>query len=265
MCAWVLADSIFFSVVEQSLIAFDGSKTVPLSIREVLLLDALLKNETDKRRLIEIVWPNTIVSDSSYHKLLFELRANLNLMGLPPTIIKTIPRRGCAINVAAVLVDESEIKKLKFPIYAQNVENSFVENEAEHDTVCSSEHVNRDLVTVVKPENSLYMSKKYNGKIFEVFFKQKYTVFFSVASIIFSLILFFVIVTLGEMPKYKAVEKTNKNVRFYSLNKSAVAWSDNVIDKSFSIGFYYADSYESVYFLCDKDYSKCENHVFLLH
>lgn len=71
---------------------------VKLRHLEKLLLQALLSKITDKREIIQYIWPKTVVSDGSYHKLVFDLRKQLNLAGIDPTLIKTIPRRGLAYS-----------------------------------------------------------------------------------------------------------------------------------------------------------------------
>ena len=88
---------ITFCTLNDFLQPRDGS---PIKLRhlEKLLLQALLNHVSDKREIIQYVWPKTVVSDGSYHKLVFDLRKQLDLVGLDPSTIKTIPRRGLAYN-----------------------------------------------------------------------------------------------------------------------------------------------------------------------
>lgn len=269
MGAWVLANSIFFSVVEQSLISLDGSKAVPLSIREVLLLDALLKNETDKRRLMSIVWPNTVVSDSSYHKLLFELRANLQLMGLPPTIIKTIPRRGCVINIVAASVDEAELKNL---MYSDDLMMSADISGKKTDVVCFPLEVEAEGANLSKTgslhSEGLNVDSPRNSNLLyfnDFIYKRKNIALVSVISVVLSFFVYSITVSHGDISKYRFISVSNEGRHLFALNKAAAVWDSNILNNFFEIGFHYLDSTGSVYYLCDKDFNKCENYSFSLH
>lgn len=267
MSAWVLADHIFFSVTDQSLIALDGSRIVHLSIREVLLLDALLRNETDKRRLIDIVWPNTIVSDSSYHKLLFELRANLQLMGLPSTVIKTIPRRGCAINISAVATDEVELNVLMSPSETR-AESDIYEKIAETNNYSLlPEEI--ALLTSVTPESIREIEKCHSfdnvwSRYSNIFVREKFIAFSCAISLSLSTIIFYMMTVFSEISIYK-VNVVEKDKKIFALNKEAFLWDEDFFNKKFSVGFHYVYGNESLYFLCKKELGKCENHMFFLH
>ncbi|WP_141111401.1 winged helix-turn-helix domain-containing protein [Chromobacterium haemolyticum] len=65
---------------------------------ESLLFNCLLNGINEKREIIDHVWPNTIVTEGSYHKLIFELRKQLTEVGISQNQIKTIPRRGCTLT-----------------------------------------------------------------------------------------------------------------------------------------------------------------------
>ncbi|WP_440974375.1 winged helix-turn-helix domain-containing protein [Pseudomonas koreensis] len=86
-------DQVIFNTTQDRLQPRMG-EPVKLRYLEKLLLQALLSNVNDKREIIQYVWPKTIVSDGSYHKLVFDLRKQLSLSGLDSALIKTIPRRG---------------------------------------------------------------------------------------------------------------------------------------------------------------------------
>ncbi|BEV71090.1 MULTISPECIES: hypothetical protein [unclassified Paludibacterium] len=85
---------VIFDAREDCLIFADGRQH-RLSHPEGLLLRCLLTAQHDKRQIIETVWPGSVVTDSSYHKLIHDLRKQFSQQGLAPENIKTIPRRGC--------------------------------------------------------------------------------------------------------------------------------------------------------------------------
>ncbi|MGR2661721.1 winged helix-turn-helix domain-containing protein [Chromobacterium haemolyticum] len=99
-----IEDKVVFDPDEGSLLPWDQDKII-LKYNEALLLKLLLSGLFEKNELIENVWGKTIVTDSSYHKLVFDLRAQLEKSGLDPKIIKTIPRRGCQFVGAFVLLE----------------------------------------------------------------------------------------------------------------------------------------------------------------
>ncbi|WP_146042057.1 winged helix-turn-helix domain-containing protein [Chromobacterium sinusclupearum] len=69
--------------------------TYSLKKTEALLLECLLNKIEGKRQIMDTVWPSVIVTDNSYHRLIFDLRRQFSLIGLDQHNIKTIPRRGC--------------------------------------------------------------------------------------------------------------------------------------------------------------------------
>lgn len=90
----IIEDSIIFDTEDGTLSA-DGHPPVSLKHNESLLLQFLINGITEKNDLIARIWDKTAVTDSSYHKLIFELRNQLEKAGADPKIIRTIPRRGC--------------------------------------------------------------------------------------------------------------------------------------------------------------------------
>ncbi|MEN3033140.1 hypothetical protein [Chromobacterium amazonense] len=91
---WIIEHHILYDYTEGVLEAPDGRK-VDLKYNENVLLSKLVSGFFDKHVLMEAVWGKLIVTDSSYHKLIFELRAQFERIGLDPKLIKTVPRRGC--------------------------------------------------------------------------------------------------------------------------------------------------------------------------
>ncbi len=102
-----IEDKVVFDPDEGSLLPGDQDKII-LKYNEALLLKLLLSGLFEKNELIENVWGKTIVTDSSYHKLVFDLRAQLEKSGLDPKIIKTIPRRGCQFVGAFATLEPRE-------------------------------------------------------------------------------------------------------------------------------------------------------------
>lgn len=91
---WIIEHNIIYDYTEGVLEASDGRK-VDLKYNENVLLSKLVNGFFEKHALMEAVWGKLIVTDSSYHKLIFELRAQFERIGLDPKLIKTVPRRGC--------------------------------------------------------------------------------------------------------------------------------------------------------------------------
>ncbi|MFC4489762.1 transcriptional regulator [Chromobacterium sp.] len=89
-----IEDKVIFDPDAGSLQPGDQEKII-LKYNEAQLLKLLLSGLFEKNELIDKVWGKTVVTDSSYHKLVFDLRAQLEKSGLDPKIVKTIPRRGC--------------------------------------------------------------------------------------------------------------------------------------------------------------------------
>lgn len=266
MCAWLLADSIVFSPVEQSLTTLDGSKTISLSIREVLLLNALLQKESDKRRLIEIVWPNSVVSDSSYHKLLFELRTNITLIGLPANTIKTIPRRGCSINILAVEISEPSWQC--HPHRPDTLNEGGSSKNLEHGNHASS----KDEISFRLDEGALPL-RNYNVKDCDPSepapcskLNYKVTSLLLASAIAISLLIFYTIYVSSfyEVATYHV--ENNKGKSLLSLNEARPTWNDIIVNRPFLTGFSYTNGDETVYFLCEKkEGGKCENHILSSH
>ncbi|QKJ88622.1 hypothetical protein PMPD1_3708 [Paramixta manurensis] len=92
---FTLDKGVVFFPEKRCLVARD-STTVELSENSYRFLLLLLKGETDKQSLINQVWAEQrgSVSESSYYGQLYLLRRAFNQVGLPHSLIKTIPRKG---------------------------------------------------------------------------------------------------------------------------------------------------------------------------
>lgn len=111
----IIEDSIIFDTEDGTLNA-DGRPPVPLKHNESLLLQFLINGITEKNDLIARIWDKTAVTDSSYHKLIFELRSQLEKAGADPKIIRTIPRRGCHFaGKHAPLITEPPVQSAEPP------------------------------------------------------------------------------------------------------------------------------------------------------
>ncbi|WP_141111393.1 winged helix-turn-helix domain-containing protein [Chromobacterium haemolyticum] len=115
--------------LNDGLVVFDAAASVlkkngapPLQLRhtEMLLLRCLLDGVSDKRNIIDFVWPNMVVSEGSYHKLIFDLRKKFIEVGLNPELIKTIPRRGCVYMGKFELVSD-ELDEFKLSKDSEDV------------------------------------------------------------------------------------------------------------------------------------------------
>ena len=67
-----------------------------LTLNQFRLLECLIEGKGKKNEIMEHVWEenNIIVSDGSYHQLVFQTRQMLASFGLSSVIIKTLPRHG---------------------------------------------------------------------------------------------------------------------------------------------------------------------------
>ncbi|MEN3813531.1 hypothetical protein ABH309_21110 [Chromobacterium piscinae] len=89
-----LCEHFLFDSVSQTLHS-QNDVQAHLSYRTAILLTLVLQGETSKRVIMDTIWRGGDVGDGSYHKLIFELRNQLQSIGMDPDVIKTLPRRGC--------------------------------------------------------------------------------------------------------------------------------------------------------------------------
>ncbi|MFU9139073.1 winged helix-turn-helix domain-containing protein [Erwinia tasmaniensis] len=92
---YLLDENIQF-IPEKGLLVSESGKTVNLSENSYRFLKLLLEGESSKQTIINQIWHEQrgVVSDSSYYGQIHSLRKSFELVGLPGSLIKTIPRRG---------------------------------------------------------------------------------------------------------------------------------------------------------------------------
>ena len=93
--SFILNDTIQFLPGKRCIVNQAGT-VISLSENSYRFLLLLLNGETDKQKIINQVWHEQrgSVSDSSYYGQIYMLRKAFDLVGLPSTLIKTIPRKG---------------------------------------------------------------------------------------------------------------------------------------------------------------------------
>lgn len=96
-------------VPEERCLLSDNGEYVELSESSYRFLLLLLNGVTGKQEIIEKVWSEQSgnVSDNSYYSQIHTLRKGLDLVGLPPSLIKTIPRKGVKY-IGKYKVEESQ-------------------------------------------------------------------------------------------------------------------------------------------------------------
>jgi DNA-binding winged helix-turn-helix (wHTH) protein len=111
---FLLENGVHFLPEERRIINESGA-VVELSENSYRFLLLILNGEMDKQNIIEHVWSEQrgLVSDSSYYGQIYILRKALGLVGLPGTLIKTIPRKGVkytgAVKQQTAKIQEVEI------------------------------------------------------------------------------------------------------------------------------------------------------------
>lgn len=87
-----------FSLNENNLeiISLPTGQRKILTLNQFRLLECLMEGKGRKNEIMEYVWEenNIIVSDGSYHQLVFQTRQMLESIGLSARMIKTLPRHG---------------------------------------------------------------------------------------------------------------------------------------------------------------------------
>lgn len=97
-----LVENDFFALNSKSstLIIKSENKAIHLTELQRRLFRTLLSGVTKKQDVIESVWENNhvTITDNNYHQLIYQCRTLLSRHGIPPEVIKTIPRYGVRFN-----------------------------------------------------------------------------------------------------------------------------------------------------------------------
>src|SRR5471030_2170329 len=90
----LLCEEVVFSPLKRTLTR--DETTVPLSESESCLLMMLLEKTCSKREIMHAVWEKrgVIVTESSYYKLVRQLRSSFMKANLDESLITTLPRIG---------------------------------------------------------------------------------------------------------------------------------------------------------------------------
>lgn len=90
----ILSDNVVYDPLKRTLSR--GKKTINLSENESCLLRLLLNKTSSKREVMHEIWEKrgTIVTESSYYKLVRQLRLSFKKMELDENLIMTLPRIG---------------------------------------------------------------------------------------------------------------------------------------------------------------------------
>ncbi|SPY76065.1 Uncharacterised protein [Providencia rustigianii] len=90
----LLCDQVVYDPLKRTLSR--GKKTINLSENESCLLKLLLLKTNSKREVMHEIWEKrgTIVTESSYYKLVRQLRQSFKKVELDENLIMTLPRIG---------------------------------------------------------------------------------------------------------------------------------------------------------------------------
>ncbi|MBP4048391.1 hypothetical protein J9978_02610 [Chromobacterium violaceum] len=105
---WLIEGKVIYDCSEGYLQPGNGER-IELKYNENILFNQLIKGVFEKASLIDAIWGRVVVTDSSYHKLIFELRGQFEKAGLDPKLIKTVPRRGCVFTGVYELKSDSAV------------------------------------------------------------------------------------------------------------------------------------------------------------
>uniref|UniRef100_UPI0035C73843 transcriptional regulator n=1 Tax=Serratia quinivorans TaxID=137545 RepID=UPI0035C73843 len=93
-------DFLVLNSKSSTLIIKPKNITIHLTELQRRLFCILLSGVTKKQEVIESVWENNhvTITDNNYHQLIYQCRTLLSRHGIPPEVIKTIPRYGVRFN-----------------------------------------------------------------------------------------------------------------------------------------------------------------------
>ena len=111
---FILNDRIHFLPGKRCIVS-PGGTVIGLSENSYRFLLLLLNGETDKQKIINLVWREQrgSVSDSSYYGQIYMLRKAFCMAGLPSSLIKTIPRKGVKYMGKVGKVKNQPVLKIK--------------------------------------------------------------------------------------------------------------------------------------------------------
>lgn len=131
-----------------------------LTFNQFLLLSCLIDGKGKKSELIRIIWEdnNVIVSDGSYHQLIFQTRSIITKIGLPSKLVKTLPRYGLKlVGVEEIFTDTSQ---LMGPEPLQDEEHKNEITQSKNDAVPSSETRSQLII----PQHEFSIQEQREGK-----------------------------------------------------------------------------------------------------
>ena len=258
MNSWIIDDRFFFSLREQSIFCIasytDADSGIPLSYRESLLLNALLSGESQKNILIDLVWKGVDVGEGSYHRLLFDLRNKLQLCGLPPNAIRTIPRRGCTFTLKSEFIE------------GRNIHEWMTEKNQE--LTRSSHETNIVDVSSKNDEDSILKKTECDATNNSHLKYTRIEKFFVSYKKLFLLLIILVCICMG-------IYIENKNELSYHSQSvegkkllsiiNDTDWPERILKMDFESGIRYIGPDSSVYYLCEQNNTKCENYIYISH
>lgn len=160
---YTLDKGVRFIPAKRCLIALNGS-VIELSENSLRLLLLLLEGETDKSNLINQVWVEQrgSVSESSYYGQLYLLRKSFRQVGLPESLIKTIPRKG--VKYVGFVTSEMFIESISqqtlshpqdIPVESNELHSTILKNK----NVLPSEVMHKSLKSTI---NDWYQSRSWH-------------------------------------------------------------------------------------------------------
>ncbi|CAI1108603.1 Uncharacterised protein [Serratia quinivorans] len=109
-------DFLVLNSKSSTLIIKPKNITIHLTELQRRLFCILLSGVTKKQEVIESVWENNhvTITDNNYHQLIYQCRTLLSRHGIPPEVIKTIPRYGVRFNYSPLEEAQSQ-RTVKLP------------------------------------------------------------------------------------------------------------------------------------------------------
>lgn len=106
----LLNNEVAYNVAHSSLECLKTGERIHLTPNERKLLNILLSQRGLKETIIDEIWSQhgVVVTTSSYHQLVKMLRMKFQQAGLPPDLIKTIPRYGVILCLPSNQCREAE-------------------------------------------------------------------------------------------------------------------------------------------------------------